>query len=65
MNTWVEFWKQEDKRNNTHAQIKEQAHWKEPDPSEIIKRFFDRPEDAKKFAHRMGEQGFHVRIKRD
>ena len=65
MNTWVEYWKYEDKRNNTHAQMKEQAHWEEPDPSEISKRFFDRQKDAEEFARRMGEQGFHTRIKRD
>ena len=53
MNTWVEYWKFTDKRNNTHAQMKENAHWVEPDPKEIQRRFFDDPKDAKEFSKRM------------
>ena len=53
MNTWVEYWKFTDKRNNTHAQMKENAHWIEPDPKEIQRRFFDDPKDAKEFSKRI------------
>ena len=65
MSIWVEYFKKEDNRNNTHAQMKEQAHWEEPDPKDIHKRFFDYMKDAKHFAHRMFEDGFHVTIKTD
>lgn len=65
MNTWVEYWKFTDKRNNTHAQMRENAHWVEPDPKEIQRRFFDDPKDAKEFSKRMFDSGFHTRIKTD
>ena len=39
MNIWVEYWKFEDTRNNNHAQMKEQAHWVEPNPENIMRRF--------------------------
>ena len=65
MNTWVEYWKFTDKRNNTHAQMKENAHWVEPDPKEIQRRFFDDPKDSKEFSKRMFDSGFHARIKTD
>ena len=65
MNTWVEYWKFTDKRNNTHAQMKENAHWVEPDPKEIQRRFFDDLKDAKEFSKRMFDSGFHARIKTD
>ena len=65
MNTWVEYWKFTDKRNNTHAQMRENAHWAEPDPKEIQRRFFDDPKAAKEFSKRMFDSGFHARIKTD
>ena len=65
MNTWVEYWKFTDKRNNTHAQMRENAHWVEPDPKEIQRRFFDDPKDAKEFSKIMFDSGFHARIKTD
>ena len=65
MNIWVEYWKFKDTRNNTHAQMKEQAHWVEPDPSDIRKRFFDKREDASNFAQRMQEDGHRTRIRTD
>ena len=41
MNIWVEFWKNPNKKNNgSHAQMKEQSHWVEPDPMIISRRFF-------------------------
>ena len=65
MNTWVEYYKFTDKRNNTHAQMKENAKWVDPDPSIIQKRFFDRHEDARQFAKKMGDQGYMVTVKQD
>lgn len=65
MNTWVEYYKFTDKRNNTHAQMKESAKWVNPDPSIIQKRFFDTMKDAKEFARRMEEDGYMVSIKKD
>ena len=65
MNIWVEYWKFEDTRNNNHAQMKEQAKWEPVDPEIIQRRFFDYMKDAKQFASRMFEEGFHVTIKKD
>ena len=39
MNIWIEYWKKEEKSKNTHAQIREIAKWKEPDPKDVHKRF--------------------------
>ena len=65
MNIWVEYWKYEDNRNNTHAQMKEQANWVEPNPEDIRKRFFEDRETASQFAKRMFEDGHHTRIRTD
>ena len=65
MNIWVEYWKFKDTRNNTHAQMKENAKWVDPDPSIIQRRFFDKPEDARNFAKRLGDEGYIVAIKQD
>ena len=45
--------------------MRENAHWVEPDPKEIQRRFFDDPKDAKEFSKRMFDSGFHARIKTD
>ena len=65
MNIWVEYYKFSDDRKNTHAQMKENAKWVPPDPSIIHRRFFDKYDDARKFAKRMEEDGNMVSIKRD
>ena len=65
MNIWVEYFKFKDKRNNTHAQMKEQAKWVQPDPKEINRRFCQSREDAQRFAASMNEQGYHATIKTD
>ena len=65
MNTWVEYWKQVDNRNNNHAQMKEQAHWVDPNPEDIRKRFFEDRVSASQFAKRMFEDGYHTRIRTD
>ena len=65
MNIWIEFWKKEDNRKNTHAQMRENAKWVEPDPKKIIKRFCQSREDANRYANSLQEQGYHVIIKQD
>ena len=38
MNIWVEYWKKNNSRSlNNHAQMREQAHWVEPNPSDEIR----------------------------
>ena len=65
MNIWIEYWKKEDNRKNTHAQMRENVKWIDPDPKEIIKRFCQSREDANKYANSLQEQGYHVTIKQD
>ena len=65
MNIWIEYWKKEDNRKNTHAQMRENAKWVDPDPKEIIKRFCQSREDANVYANSLQEQGYHVTIKQD
>ena len=65
MNIWIEYWKKEEKSKNTHAQIREQAKWVEPDPKDIQKRFCQSREDANRYAESLQEQGYYVRIKED
>ncbi len=65
MNILVKYWKFEDTRNNNHAQMKEQAHWVEPNPEDIRRRFLDKREDASNFAKRMQEDGHRTRIRTD
>ena len=65
MNIWIEYWKKEDNRKNTHAQMRENVKWVDPDPKEIIKRFCQSREDANKYANSLQEQGYHATIKQD
>ena len=65
MNIWIEYWKKEDNRKNTHAQIREQARWVPPDPKTVRKRFCQSREDAVIYARSMEEQGYHAIIKQD
>ena len=65
MNIWIEYWKKEEDRKNTHAQMRENAKWVEPDPKKIIKRFCQSREDANIYAKSLQEQGYHVTIKQD
>ena len=65
MNIWIEYWKKEEKSKNTHAQIRENAKWVEPDPKDVHKRFCQSREDANRYAERLQEQGYYVRIKED
>ena len=65
MNIWIEYWKKEDNRKNTHAQMRENVKWVDPDPKEIIKRFCQSREDANKYANSLQEQGYHVTLNQD
>ena len=65
MNIWIEYWKKEEKSKNTHAQIRENAKWVEPDPKDVHKRFCQSREDANIYAESLQEQGYYVRIKED
>ena len=65
MSIWVEWFRHEDTKNNTWAQMRESAKWKPPLPTEIQRRFFDKHEDAAAFAKRKNDEGYHATIKRD
>jgi len=65
MNIWVEYFKYNDNRKNTHAQMKEQAKWIPPDPKTVTKRFCQNREDAQRLAKNLSDQGYHVSIKTD
>ena len=66
MNIWIEYWeKSKEPSKNTHAQMRENAKWIEPDPKKIIKRFCQSREDANIYAKSLQEQGYHVTIKQD
>ena len=65
MNIWVEWFRLEDSKKNTWAQIRESVKWKPPPSTEIYRRFFDKQEEATKFAKRMNDDGYHVTIKKD
>ena len=65
MNIWVEWFRLEDSKNNTWAQMRESAKWNPPNPSEIHRRFFDKHIDAAGFAKRKNDEGYHATIKRD
>ena len=65
MNIWIEYWKKEEKSKNTHAQIRENAKWVEPDPKDLHRRFCQSREDANRYAESLQEQGYYVRIKED
>ena len=65
MNIWIEYWKKEEDRKNTHAQMRENVKWVEPDPKKIIKRFCQSREDANRYAKSLQEQDYHTIIKQD
>ena len=65
MNIWVEYFRYEDSRMNTWAQIRENPKWNPPDSNNIHKRFCQNREDAIRFARLMEEQGYHTTIKTD
>ena len=66
MNFWVEYWNDANKKNNgSHAQMKEQLHWVEPDPNIISRRFFSTITAATEFAKTIEKSGQMIRIKQD
>ena len=66
MNIWVEFWQNPNKKNNgSHAQMKEQLHWIEPDPKIISRRYFSTMTAATEFAKTIEKSGQMIRIKQD
>ena len=65
MNIWVEYFKYEDSKLNTWAQIRENPKWNPPESDKILKRFFQNREDAIRFAGSKEEQGYHTSIKTD
>ena len=66
MNFWVEYWNDTNKKNNgSHAQMKEQLHWVEPDPNIISRRYFSTIAAATEFAKTIEKDGQMVRIKQD
>ena len=66
MNFWVEYWNDFNKKNNgSHAQMKEQIHWVEPDPKIISRRYFSTIAAATEFSKVVKKKGNMVRIKQD
>jgi len=66
MNFWVEYWNDINKKNNgSHAQMKEQIHWVEPDPNIISRRYFSTMVAATEFAKKIEKDGQMIRIKQD
>ena len=66
MNFWVEYWNDVNNKNNgSHAQMKEQLHWVEPDPNIISRRFFSTMAAAIEFAKIIQKGGQMIRIKQD
>ena len=65
MNIWIEYWKKEDNRKDTHAQIRELDKWIEPEPEKIDRRYCQSMEEAQRFAKSLEERGYNIRIKQD
>ena len=65
MNFWVEYWKVHTTEIGSHAQIRENAKWVEPDPEKIDRRFCQNMKEAQCFAKSIEERGYHIRIKQD
>jgi len=67
MNIWVEYWNDTNKKNNgSHAQMKEQIHWVEPDPKTISRRYFSTWTAAVEFSKIIEAGGGKMtRIKQD
>ena len=66
MNFWVEYWNDTNKTDNgSHAQMKEQLHWVEPDPNIISRRYFSTMTAATELAKIIEKDGQMIRIKQD
>ena len=65
MNIWVEWFRQNEIKKNSWAQMDKQVKWVPPKSSEINRRFFDKHEDAAAFAKRKNDEGYHASVKND
>ena len=65
MNIWVEYFRYEESKKNTWAQVRESAKWNPPESDKIHKRFCQSREDAATFAASLQKQGYHTTIKTD
>ena len=65
MNFWVEYWNDNKKNGGSHAQMREQLHWVEPDPKTISRRYFSTMTAAIEFAKTIEKRGHMIRIKQD
>ena len=65
MSWCVEYWKVEQKVGGSHAQMREQLHWVEPDPKIVSRRYFSTITAATEFAKTIEKDGQMVRIKQD
>ena len=65
MNIWVEYFKNPESSINTHAQMRENLKFVEPEPEHIMKRFCQSREEATTFANSLLERGYHATIKTD
>ena len=65
MSIWVEWFRQEDSKKNTWAQMRESTKWNPPKSTEIYRRFFDKHIDAAEFAKRKNDEGYHATVKTD
>ena len=53
------------KNNGSHAQMREQLHWVEPDPKIVSRRYFSTITAATEFARTIEKRGHMIRIKQD
>ena len=63
MSSWcVEYWKVPKKTEGSHAQMREQLKWVEPDPKDISRRYFSDYKSANKFVKSIFEYGYHTNV---
>ena len=66
MSWCVEYWKVERKSSGSHAQMREQLTWVEPDPKDISRRYFSDYKSAKRFASSIFDRGnYHTHLKKE
>ena len=65
MNIWVEWWRRTNTNSGSHAQMSKNITIHKPDPKDIQRRFFDKPEDAVDFTKRKNTEGYHAEVKQD
>ena len=66
MNFWVEWWPKKTKVNGSHAQMREQLQWEEPEPEVISRRWFSTQQEASNYANAMkNKEEYFYRLKHD